>query len=68
MLAINVMVIYIQSRIMKKDIHPNYHTIKVQLTDGSSFETKSTYGKEGDTLKLILILYLTRHGQVKHQN
>ena len=37
---------------MKKDIHPNYHTIKVQLTDGSSFETKSTYGKEGDTLKL----------------
>ena len=46
------MVIYIQSRIMKKDIHPNYHTIKVQLTDGSSFETKSTYGKEGDTLKL----------------
>ena len=43
MLAINVMVIYIQSRIMKKDIHPNYHTIKVQLTDGSSFETKSTY-------------------------
>ena len=37
---------------MKKDIHPNYHTIKVQLTDGSSFETKSTFGKEGDTLKL----------------
>ena len=37
---------------MKKDIHPNYHTIKVQLTDGSSFETKSTYGKEGDILKL----------------
>ena len=37
---------------MKKDIHPNYHNIKVQLTDGSIFETKSTYGKEGDTLKL----------------
>ena len=37
---------------MKKEIHPDYHTIKVQLTDGSSFETKSTYGKEGDTLKL----------------
>ena len=36
---------------MKKDIHPDYHNIKVQLTDGSSFETKSTYGKEGDTLK-----------------
>ena len=37
---------------MKKDIHPNYHNIKVQLTDGSTFETKSTYGKEGDILKL----------------
>lgn len=37
---------------MKKDIHPNYHTIKVTMTDGSTFETKSTYGKEGDTLRL----------------
>jgi large subunit ribosomal protein L31 len=37
---------------MKKDIHPNYHTIKVEMTDGSQFETKSTWGKEGDTLKL----------------
>ena len=37
---------------MKKDIHPDYHTIKVQLTDGTVFETRSTYGKEGDVLKL----------------
>ncbi|HJM48549.1 MAG TPA: 50S ribosomal protein L31 [Alphaproteobacteria bacterium] len=37
---------------MKKDIHPEYHTIKVVLTDGSEFETRSTYGSEGDTLKL----------------
>ena len=37
---------------MKKKIHPNYHKIKVMMTDGSSFETKSTWGKEGDTLKL----------------
>ena len=37
---------------MKKKIHPDYHTIKVQMTDGSQFETKSTWGKEGDTLKL----------------
>ena len=37
---------------MKKEIHPNYHKITVQLTDGSSFKTKSTYGKEGDILKL----------------
>ena len=37
---------------MKKNIHPNYHKIKVVMTDGSNFETKSTWGKEGDTLKL----------------
>ena len=37
---------------MKEKIHPNYHKIKVVMTDGSSFETKSTWGKEGDTLKL----------------
>lgn len=32
--------------------HPDYHQIKVVLTDGSEFETYSTYGKEGDTLRL----------------
>ncbi len=37
---------------MKKDTHPDYHTIKVTMTDGSTFETRSTYGKEGDTLRL----------------
>ncbi len=37
---------------MKKNIHPNYHKIKVVMTDGSHFETKSTWGKEGETLKL----------------
>jgi len=37
---------------MKKNIHPNYHKIKVVMTDGSNFETRSTWGKEGDTIKL----------------
>ena len=37
---------------MKKKIHPNYHKIKVVMTDGSHFETMSTWGKEGETLKL----------------
>ena len=41
---------------MKKNIHPNYHKIKVVMTDGTEFETRSTWGKENDTLKLILIL------------
>ena len=37
---------------MKKKIHPNYHTINVEMTDGSQFETKSTWGSEGEVLKL----------------
>ena len=37
---------------MKKNIHPNYHKIKVVMTDNSNFETMSTWGKEGDSLKL----------------
>ena len=37
---------------MKKNIHPNYHKSKVIMTDGSNFETMSTWGKEGDSLKL----------------
>ncbi|EWY38182.1 50S ribosomal protein L31 [Skermanella mucosa] len=37
---------------MKKDIHPDYHEINVVMTDGSSFQTRSTWGKAGDTLRL----------------
>tara|TARA_B100000686_G_scaffold289078_1_gene315569 strand:+ start:7378 stop:7605 length:228 start_codon:yes stop_codon:yes gene_type:complete len=37
---------------MKKKIHPDYHKIKVVMTDGSEFETRSTWGKENDVLKL----------------
>ncbi|MFN7710462.1 MAG: 50S ribosomal protein L31 [Holosporales bacterium] len=37
---------------MKNEIHPEYHTIKVIMTDGSSFETRTTWGKEGDTMRL----------------
>ncbi|USO01884.1 MAG: 50S ribosomal protein L31 [Alphaproteobacteria bacterium] len=37
---------------MKKGIHPNYHTIKVVMTDGTEFETRSTWGKEGDVMRL----------------
>ena len=38
--------------LMKKNLHPNYHKIKVEMTDGTQFETRSTWGSEGDTLKL----------------
>lgn len=37
---------------MKADIHPDYHFIKVVMTDGSEYLTRSTYGKDGDTMNL----------------
>jgi large subunit ribosomal protein L31 len=41
-----------KDRSMKKTGHPDYHMIKVQMTDGTVFETRSTWGKEGDTMTL----------------
>lgn len=37
---------------MKQEIHPDYHEITVELTDGSSYKTRSTYGEPGTVLKL----------------
>lgn len=37
---------------MKASIHPDYHFITVTMTDGTSYKTRSTFGKEGDTLTL----------------
>ncbi len=37
---------------MKEAIHPDYHEITVVMTDGTEYKTHSTYGKEGDVLKL----------------
>ncbi|MBB4077360.1 large subunit ribosomal protein L31 [Bartonella fuyuanensis] len=37
---------------MKANIHPNYHRITVVMTDGTQYTTRSTWGKEGDTLNL----------------
>lgn len=37
---------------MKADTHPEYHEITVQMTDGTEFKTRSTYGKPGDRLRL----------------
>ena len=37
---------------MKSGIHPEYHLITVKMTDGSTYQTKSTWGKPGDTLAL----------------
>jgi large subunit ribosomal protein L31 len=41
-----------RGKTMKADIHPDYHTITVKMTDGTEYKTRSTYGKEGDVLHL----------------
>ncbi len=37
---------------MKDNIHPDYHEITVVMTDGTEYKTHSTWGKEGDVLRL----------------
>ena len=37
---------------MKKDIHPDYHLIEVKMTDGTTYQTRSTWGAEGATMTL----------------
>jgi large subunit ribosomal protein L31 len=37
---------------MKAEIHPDYHEITVVMTDGTTYKTRSTWGKPGDTLRL----------------
>ena len=36
----------------KAGIHPKYHTITIRMTDGTEYPSRSTWGKEGDTLIL----------------
>jgi large subunit ribosomal protein L31 len=37
---------------MKADTHPEYHEITVQMVDGTTYKTRSTWGKPGDTMTL----------------
>jgi len=37
---------------MKQDAHPDYHFINVVMVDGTTYRTRSTYGKPDATLNL----------------
>ncbi|NBX86569.1 MAG: 50S ribosomal protein L31 [Proteobacteria bacterium] len=39
---------------MKPNIHPVYNMIDVQMTDGSVYKTRTTWGAEGDKLQLVI--------------
>ncbi len=47
---------------MKPDLHPDYHTIKVVMTDGTEFTTRTTWGKEGERFASTSIRNRTRPG------
>jgi large subunit ribosomal protein L31 len=37
---------------MRDGIHPDYHMINVKMTDGTVFQARTTWGKEGDQMAL----------------
>ena len=37
---------------MKKGIHPDYHFVEVQLNDGTTYKTRTTYGTAGQKVTL----------------
>ena len=37
---------------MREKIHPEYHMITVVMTNGTEYQTRSTWGAEGDRLNL----------------
>jgi len=37
---------------MKEKIHPQYHNVTMVMTDGSEHSIRTTWGKEGDVMRL----------------
>ena len=37
---------------MKDKLHPDYHTITVVMTNGTEYQTRSTWGSDGDKMNL----------------
>lgn len=48
----NQKAIKVEKREKGATVHPDYHVIKVVMTNGTDFVTRSTMGKAGDTLNL----------------
>ena len=43
---------FCRTKTVKKDIHPEYHDITIEMTDGTTYQTRSTWGEAGATMKL----------------
>ena len=42
---------------MKAEIHPDYHQITIVTTEGTEYPIYSTWGKEGDVMRLDVDCY-----------
>ena len=43
---------YLWKTTMREAIHPDYHVINVVMTDKTTYQTRTTWGKAGDTMNL----------------
>jgi large subunit ribosomal protein L31 len=43
---------FAKGRAMKKGTHPNYHFVNVQLNDGTTYRTRTTWGEPDQKLTL----------------
>ncbi len=39
---------------MRKNIHPPYNMVDVTMTDGTTYQTRTTWGEEGGKLTLLI--------------
>ena len=39
---------------MKANLHPPYHMVTVQMTDGSTYQTRTTWGEQDAKLQLVI--------------
>lgn len=39
---------------MKKDLHPDYHFVNVVMTDGTQYQTRTTWSEADARLQLVI--------------
>jgi large subunit ribosomal protein L31 len=39
---------------MKANLHPQYHMVNVQMTDGTTYPTRTTWGEADAKLQLVI--------------
>ena len=53
---------------MKKGIHPAYHFVEIQLNDGTTYKTRTTYGSQARRSRWTSIRRPIRPGPAASSN